>query len=380
MLAADAAATANERLVSLLASPIFTQPVHFVVHNTNAFESLIWTLKKVQAVNRLAAELFGPDEVYRMHVVPGRVLMSLGRFPRWPDDRFHIRDLENFLQVWLDLCDDFGRVNNRYLDINMYSHRWLRPHYCPQCEQGDCPESVMAHPDDENHSKAKSLGAFVRFQEQERPEYRQYDSHYGGEGLYWIDFAAINQDNNAVAKVEKANGMKLLPIHVACCDRVIVHEITVPGYENMPYEPRPWTRVERLLAYSVCSSNRIHVIVSNPAINRSSTQKDLAAVLQRSVFYTPMILERNVWQMRVPDPLLSTEEVKVTNPSDLATIRSLKEACPMDHPVQNLFSNLRKEPLEFSNAAGTKGTKFLVALYVENYNEEFRSGSCYPFQ
>merc|ERR1719316_866495 len=59
----------------------------------------------------------------------------------------------------------------------------------------------------------------------------------------WIDFTSIDQSDN----MQKAMGIEMLPLYVACCSSGLV--MYLPK-DEIQYEERAWTSIERVLAYS----------------------------------------------------------------------------------------------------------------------------------
>jgi len=184
-----------------------------------------WLLARVHCVNAIAVKAGAPSA--RVRVVWSKTLLQLGQLPRWPQDAAHILDLERLLELWLERADASATVHAQLL-LFFFSHTWDRAHLCKWCATGRCRESANAHPDDLEHSKARALGT-----------YGQLDGKQ--QAYYWIDFAGIDQED----AYSKGVGVMLLPLYVACMGGVILFE-----GQGRRYEPRAWTRVERMLGYA----------------------------------------------------------------------------------------------------------------------------------
>merc|ERR1719195_1247752 len=97
-----------------------------------------------------------------------------------------------------------------------------------------------AHPDSVCHKKAKTLAEYGRlgtcpiFEPNHRFDY-----------YFWIDFAGIHQHD----PWDKVLGICKLPVFVAACT-----ELAFFNSSSTAYEPRAWTRVERMLAYTFTAS------------------------------------------------------------------------------------------------------------------------------
>ena len=104
----------------------------------------------------------------------------------------------------------------------MLSHRWERP----------APPN--AHPDSEDGKKAAALARYG--EKGSCPMTGRHEWDY----FYWIDFSCVHQ----TSVVPKALGIAKLPLYVSLCVEVLVY-----FSDSAAYEPRAWTRAERVIAY-----------------------------------------------------------------------------------------------------------------------------------
>merc|ERR1719183_983146 len=211
-------------------------------------------LRRVRAVNALG----GP----RMRVVWHKTFRVLGRIPRYPEDAAHILDAEKAIEAIIAHMDGQGKVviaaagygdrdgeedgdgdgdraEGRVFCAKMFSHRWER----------SSPDPACAHPDDPAHKKARALAEYGRggvctVVAQQRFEY-----------FFWVDYAGIDQRPGTPWK---ALGIAKLPAYIASCIETIFYLSRTPGLQ---YEPRAWTRLERMLSYVYNSCARRFVLL-----------------------------------------------------------------------------------------------------------------------
>ena len=141
-------------------------------------------------------------------------------------------DMAQLLRLWLERAACSAEAHSSLL-LYFFSHTWERPHWCEHCETGLCGEAALAHPDDVDNSKAANLARHGH----------KVASVSGQQCYYWVDFGGIDQDNARA----KCVGVNLLPLYVSCMGGMVMYE---GRKSSRRYEPRAWTRVERMLAYS----------------------------------------------------------------------------------------------------------------------------------
>lgn len=305
----------RKKVQSCLSSKAFrTKPPH------GPKKYVKWMQKRINLLTKTG----GP----RMRVVWWKTLADLGRIPRWPEDKQHILDLETVLDIWLKECDSQGRMDGRYLYIWMLSHRWERPHFCDECLTGFCELMSSAHPDSITNVKARTMSRWGEHQYDEgnvgplSPE-----DHY-----IWIDFTSIDQEDS----VQKLLGIEMLPLYVACCGSGLV--LYLPDNEEIGYEERGWTAIERVLAYTYGVSPVLKKIDSGycKGASRWTSKKLIAA--------KPEYWEENgdgALCFRLIDPLKG----RLTCEQDIPKIEHLKEIIETTAPID--FHGT-KTPLEWN--------------------------------
>uniref|UniRef100_A0A7S4SGL7 Uncharacterized protein n=1 Tax=Alexandrium monilatum TaxID=311494 RepID=A0A7S4SGL7_9DINO len=180
-----------------------------------------WMIDRVHGVNQLG----GP----RVKVVSWKTLRQLGRFPKFPTESGHILDAEVLLKEYARIQDDKGKVEGRVICFSFFSHRWERPSRV----------GAGAHPDSEDHKKAKALAKFGEF-----GSCPIFAEHHGFDYYFWVDYSSIDQVNSA----PKEMGIAALSAYVASCIQMIMY-----NSETAEYEPRAWTRLERMMGYTYCA-------------------------------------------------------------------------------------------------------------------------------
>eukprot|EP00928_Gymnodinium_smaydae_P040098 TRINITY_DN27253_c0_g1_i3.p1 TRINITY_DN27253_c0_g1~~TRINITY_DN27253_c0_g1_i3.p1 ORF type:complete len:384 (+),score=48.64 TRINITY_DN27253_c0_g1_i3:86-1237(+) len=261
-------------------------------------DQVIWYLKRMNLANSVDAP--------PMRVVWWGTIEKLGRLPRWPEDREHILDAEKVLVEWAKLCDDRGGVLvdgvRREICFSFFSHRWERP----AKDHGSSYEcGKNAHPDTAEHKKAKVLAT------------------YGSRGAcpifpdtlfdyyFYVDFACIDQDDN----VAKLAGVTTLPMHVASCVELLFYDS-----KTVAYEPRGWTRAERMIGYAF-SFSPLFVYIGEEYPERET---DFKALCNANPDVYSMPNDDGKVLMAIADPL--APDSALTNPKDRDIVRKLCEA------------------------------------------------------
>lgn len=180
-----------------------------------------WLLKRIRAVNGLG----GP----RFMVVSWKTLQHLGRFPMFPTESEHILDAERLLEEYASLQDKEGKVEGRVVCFSFLSHRWERPDL----------NASKAHPDSAGNKKAKALAKFGEF-----GTCPIFAPNHDFDYYFWVDYSCIDQVND----IEKFAGISKLSAYVAGCIQIIMYNSLTADYE-----PRAWTRLERMLGYTYCA-------------------------------------------------------------------------------------------------------------------------------
>merc|ERR1719195_1267895 len=176
------------------------------------------TYNRVAQVNALG----GP----RLQVVWWGTLMQDRQLPQYPRDWSRILDAEAMLKAWLEKMDEYGKVDGRTVCITFFSHRWERP----------SNDVLLAHPDSETNKKALALAQYGA-----RGTCPLFEPHHKCDYYFWVDYAGIHQHD----PWQKILGICKLPVFVAACT-----ELAFFNSATTNYEPRAWTRVERMLAYT----------------------------------------------------------------------------------------------------------------------------------
>jgi len=179
-----------------------------------------WLVDRVRTVNQLG----GP----RVKLVSWMTLRLLGRFPMLPTESEHILDAERLLEEYSRLQDDKGKVDGRVACFSFLSHRWERPSL-----------GADAHPDSESHKKAKALAKFGEF-----GTCPIFAPHHAFDYYFWVDYSSIDQVN----PIQKELGVAKLCAYVAACIQMIMY-----NSDTVEYEPRAWTRLERMMGYTYCA-------------------------------------------------------------------------------------------------------------------------------
>jgi hypothetical protein len=196
-----------------------------------------------------------------MRLVHWERLAELGRIPRSNEG------------VAVAAADGIDRYGAGAVEIFMVSHRWLQPSLDP----------TRSHPDDATGSKARAINEFSVWR-------RKWVRHRHGflpEVYYWLDYTCMDQDNTAAA-------VPLLPLWVACCERIL-------RIETADYDARAWCRVEPLLAHTFSFADHQTAI----GIGYRCRWPD-----------TGMLVER---------PLLDPKGGQLTDPADMGLITGLVE-------------------------------------------------------
>jgi len=156
----------------------------------------------------------------RMRLLHCRRLEELGRLPSFDDG---LTD---------DAISGIDRFGASTVEIFMVSHRWLRPSL----------DARLSHPDDSNKTKAKALIEFTKW----RRNWVRRRHGFELEIFYWVDYCCFDQR-------DVANYLPMLPLWVACCERMVRYE--TPDYHN-----RAWCRLELLLSHAFAFADH-HVAI-----------------------------------------------------------------------------------------------------------------------
>jgi len=126
--------------------------------------------------------------------------------------------------------------------------------------------------------------------------------------------------------VAKHAGVIALPMHVSTCIELVFFDS-----RTAPYEPRGWTRVERVFAYAFCFSPL--VVYIGEGYPRTAT--DLKALCDANPGIYSMDGAGNVF-MVIMDPL--AEDAMLTNPADREIVRELCEVALSVPPLNMSFA------------------------------------------
>jgi hypothetical protein len=176
-----------------------------------------------------------------MRLLHCRCLEKLGRLPA-----FHEAMSE-------DAVAGINRFGAQRVEIFMVSHRWLRPSLDP----------ALAHADDPQNTKAKALTEFARW----RRRWVQRKHGFEPEIFYWVDFSCFDQQ-------DVANYLPMLPLWVACCERML-------RYETDDYHDRAWCRLELLLSHTFSFADHHVVIGAGFAASADENGKQERSVVRR---------------------------------------------------------------------------------------------------
>jgi hypothetical protein len=152
-----------------------------------------------------------------------------------------------------DALSGVERFGAPEVEIFMVSHRWLRPSVT----------RTLAHPDDALATKAQALTEFSHW----RRSWVRQRHRFLPELYYWIDYCCFDQLNLAA-------NMAMLPLWVACCERLVC-------FETSDYHSRAWCRLELLLSHSFNFAD--HHTVIGPGFRASDAHNGLEEnhILQR---------------------------------------------------------------------------------------------------
>eukprot|EP00747_Dinoflagellata_sp_TGD_P023035 gnl/TRDRNA2_/TRDRNA2_129507_c1_seq1.p1 gnl/TRDRNA2_/TRDRNA2_129507_c1~~gnl/TRDRNA2_/TRDRNA2_129507_c1_seq1.p1 ORF type:complete len:235 (-),score=29.55 gnl/TRDRNA2_/TRDRNA2_129507_c1_seq1:76-780(-) len=139
-----------------------------------------------------------------MALLHWETVRDLGRIPHSAEKR----------AISMEEAFSIAESRNVRFFIEMFSHRW---------------DSAFA-PDDHLNSKAKALVEWAE---------NRWTNGLGT--FFWVDFACIDQS-------DIAPGVAMLPLYVSSCNNIIC-------YDTLAYEPRAWTRVERLMFAAFVAPN-----------------------------------------------------------------------------------------------------------------------------
>lgn len=278
-------------------------------------------LTKVRAINSLG----GP----RMQIVWSGTLRELGRLPRFPDDAPHILDAERVIEAHLQHCDAQGKVQcdgpdenaeQRVLCISFFSHRWEQGHLNP----------ALAFPDDPSNKKAKAL------------------AFYGSSGLcpvfcehrfdyyYWIDYAGINQDDYH----QKLLGISKLPGYISCAIEMVYYNSS-----TVNYEPRAWTRLERVLGFTYSWSPLFVYMDDSYPLQPAN----LAALAESQPQLYSHDIQTDTLSMIIQDPL--AEDANITDTRDREHIARMVEIVANTKPLNPAFKGLHGKAFKLGQSS-----------------------------
>jgi len=254
-------------------------------------------LDRIQKINALG----GP----RMHLVHWLSIEQLGgRLPRWPDDVGSVLDAEELLKTIIAKMDCKGKIDGLVPCISMFSHRWERPDMDP----------AKAHADSTDHKKARALMHYGK-----RGTCPIFDPHHKFDYYFWVDFAGIHQ----TCLREKYLGIAKLPALTAACTEVIFYWSATASYE-----PRAWTRLERLLGFNFAYSP-LFVFINDDYPHKDL---DVAKVIASApTVFMPDPDTPNGMCMLIKDPLGA--DAAVTDDWDMPLIEKLMNACLSAPPI-----------------------------------------------
>lgn len=269
------------------------QPPCTKFEDADAKRYVEWMKERVKAVNASG----GP----RVRVVWFGTMEHNKQIPKYPEDAPHILDLELTLEGWLQRCNEAGEIDGRKIAVLFCSHRWNRAHWCDACITGKCPLLFQAHPDTEDHYKARTMGAIGRHIYEQKIGGHQVD-HY-----YWIDYAGIDQSDG----IEKVFGIKLLPLYISVTEQVHI-------FYSEEYLPRAWTQLERFVSYYTNSFNTVGAYDMAIDYDSKLAGKEV-----------PPAMKFDMSQLIVSDP----REGNITVPSDMQQIAVIMEMTESMPPV-----------------------------------------------
>ena len=299
-------------------------------------------LGRVRASNALP----GP----RMRIVWWKTLEELGRIPRWPDDCGHVLDAEALLEAHIREMDSKGKVDGLAPCISFFSHRWERPSM-----------SGGAHPDSADHKKSKALASYGRACTCPIFEHHKFDYYF------WIDFNGIDQDDMN----DKVLGICKLPAYTASSIETIFYNSS-----TTKYEPRAWTRVERVLSYTYTLSPLF--VYMDDKYPTEPCDIDLICAAQPDAFIKHS--ETGALCMKLKDP--AGQDAQITDRKDLELIGQIMgiatSAIPLNpaHKIA-LAATGGAEPLTEPGEAGGGGHVKLgettVMVDTEHYRLDFEA-------
>jgi len=263
-------------------------------------------LARVRACNKLP----GP----RMRIVWGMTLAKLGRLPRWPNDHEHVLDAEALLELQVARMDSNGKIDGRIPCFSFFTHRWLRPSYDPK----------RAHPDSTHHEKAKALAEYCAGGTCSVFVEHTFDYYY------WIDFCGIDQDD----PLDKALGICKLPCYVTACFEAIFYHSALHLYE-----PRVWTRVERMISY-MYTLFPLFTYIDEEYPKGPINIKQVADMNAHMFSWDP---DSGTLLMKIHDPL--GDDACITNEGDLELIQKLLTIMYKTKPLNSNSKTILSDPV-----------------------------------
>ena len=169
---------------------------------------------------------------------------------------------------------------------------------------------------------------------------------------FWIDFAGVNQYNLR----EKHLGMSVL-----CAFAAATVEIIMYNSSTASYEPRAWTRLERMLGFTYCASP-IFVYLDD---NYPFEACDVDDLVKRNSDAFVKDVETGGLRLKLRDPL-----------SDGAVL-----SCQEDAPWINVLTDTVKKAVPLNPArvwAGVESLEFgktLVPIDTEHYQNDVKAAA-----
>jgi len=267
-------------------------------------------LSRVQAIS----DLGGP----RMKIVSWRSLAHLGRLPKFPDDRAHVLDAEELLKAFIAGMDSKGKVEGRIACLSMFSHCWERPDMDP----------LKAHPDTPDNKKAAALAHYGK-----QGVCPYFEPHHKFDYYFWFDFAGIHQ----TCSRQKYLGIVKLPAIVAACTEMVFYWSSTGDYE-----PRAWTRIERMLGFCFTISP-LFVFISDSYPNGRVDAAQLVADAPEVFVADPEV--QGGLCMLIKDPF--GPDAQITDVRDKEFLRRLMDACGSSLPINPQMKGMTMGSVEF---------------------------------
>jgi len=257
----------QEQLTAALTPMISHSPEDLANLNNNVFRLLDqeWpkyknssTLDNWRIRDHLMREI-GPP----MILIDWTTISRLGRIPHSAEHK----------TITLEQAAEIAEQEGMRFFIEMFSHRW-HSRYAP---------------DDRYNNKARVL-----------VEWAKYRTSLNLRTFFWIDYSCINQS-------DIRPGVAMLPLYVSCCNNIVC-------YDTLPYEPRAWCRVERLMFVAFVAPN-------NEYIDPEFEYDPQAERLEKTGELKPRYEGKHL----LADP--SGSDAQLSYPEDNELIHALKNLC-----------------------------------------------------